>query len=141
MMPLMQTPEPPVAQEADDVLPESAVQTAPSPSESAVVVTPAPAATPPVRKTTTNGKNGAGANYPRRLTITFRRSGDVERDKFRLREIYDLVCDPRGRDSFYIRIVNNGRTAELAFPNDGCTINDRLLGELKKHFKLDVNVE
>ncbi|MBW7884807.1 MAG: DNA polymerase III subunit alpha [Caldilineaceae bacterium] len=77
---------------------------------------------------------------PRRLLITFRRSGNLERDKFRLREIYDAVRDPRGRDSFVIRITNNGHTAELAFPNDACNISDRLTTELVKHFRVEVEI-
>ncbi len=51
------------------------------------------------------------------------------------------VRDPRGRDAFVIRIVQTGKTHELAFPNDGCTISERLTGELVKHFRLDVAVE
>ena len=77
----------------------------------------------------------------RRLVITFRRSGDLERDKFRLREIYDVVRDPRGRDIFCIRIVHSSQTAELDFPNDGCSINDKLLSDLTRHMKLEVKVE
>ena len=44
-------------------------------------------------------RNGHAA---RRLLIIFRRSGNLERDKFRLREIYDLVRNAKGRDSFAI---------------------------------------
>ena len=77
----------------------------------------------------------------RRLLITFRRTANIERDKYRLREIYETVRDPRGRDRFYIRVITNGSAAELAFPNDTCTINDRLLSDLQKHFRLEVNVE
>ena len=40
-----------------------------------------------------------------------------------------------------IRIVQSGKTHELAFPNDGCTITERLTGELVKHFRLDIAVE
>ncbi len=77
----------------------------------------------------------------RHLLIVFRRSGDLARDKFRLREIYDIVRDPRGRDTFAIRVIINGHTAELAFPNDGCSITDRLVNDLKKHLRLEVSVE
>lgn len=83
----------------------------------------------------------ARAGGDRVLVITFRRTGNIDRDKFRLREIYDAVRDARGRDRFTIRIVDGAQTAELAFPNDLCTISDRLLGELKKHMKLTVQVE
>jgi DNA polymerase-3 subunit alpha len=75
------------------------------------------------------------------LVITFRRTNDVERDKFRLREIYETVRDPRGRDRFAIAIVDSGQTARLAFPNDLCSINERLINELEKHFRLKVHIE
>jgi hypothetical protein len=91
---------------------------------------PDPAATP------LPGRRGG----ERRLVITFRRSGNLERDKYRLKEIYERVRDPRGRDRFVIRIVNNGQAADLTFPNDLCTINDVLIGELVKHFKVEVAV-
>ncbi len=75
------------------------------------------------------------------LVITFRRTGDVERDKFRLREIYEMVRDPRGRDRFAISIVDGVQTARLAFPNDLCSINERLINDLEKHLRLKVNIE
>ena len=76
----------------------------------------------------------------RQLRITFRRSGNLERDKFRLKEIYDAVCDPRGRDAFVIRLTSAGSAAELTFPNDGCTVSDRLTTELQKHFRVEIEV-
>lgn len=99
-----------------------------------------------------NGQNGAHRNgrrpegqyaHPneRQLHITFRRSGNLERDKYRLKEIYDHVRDPRGRDRFFIVLESNGQRYELAFPNDPCSISERLVGELTKHFRVDVAVE
>ena len=81
-----------------------------------------------------------GFTSRRRLVITFRRTGDLERDKYRLREIYEMVRDPRGRDSFLIKIESSGHAAELAFPNDGCTISKRLESDLKR-LKLEVEVQ
>lgn len=83
----------------------------------------------------------ARTNSSRRLIITFRRSADLDRDKYRLREIYEFVRDPRGRDAFVVRIVNGSQMAELAFPNDGCTISDRLCSELKKRFRVESEVQ
>jgi hypothetical protein len=82
----------------------------------------------------------ARATSRRRLVITFRRTGDLERDKYRLREIYEMVRDPRGRDSFVIKIENGGHAAELVFPNDGCTITKRLESDLKR-LKLEVDIQ
>ena len=76
----------------------------------------------------------------RHLHITFRRSGNLERDKFRLKEIYDYVRDPRGRDRFFIRLDFNGQAHELTFPNDACNVSERLVQHLTKHFRLEVSV-
>ncbi len=75
------------------------------------------------------------------LVITFRRTGDIERDKFRLKEIYDTVRDPHGRDRFAIALVNGDQTARLAFPSDLCSISERLISDLERHFKLKVSIE
>ena len=80
-------------------------------------------------------KSGGG----RRLIITFRRTGDVERDKYRLREIYEMVRDSRGHDSFTIKVESSGHAAELAFPNDNCRITKRLENDLKR-LKLEVEI-
>jgi hypothetical protein len=80
------------------------------------------------------------SKHQRQLVITFRRTGDLERDKYRLREIYDMVRDPRGRDTFVIRILSGSSAAELGFPNDGCTITDRLKTDLVKHFRVEAAV-
>ncbi len=82
-----------------------------------------------------------GTRAFRTLHITFRRSGNLERDKFRLKEIYDAVRDPRGRDHFLIRLEGNGARYELAFPNDGCTISERLTQDLARHFRVEVTVD
>ncbi|RIK34246.1 MAG: hypothetical protein DCC55_33440 [Chloroflexi bacterium] len=112
---------------------------------------PQPEASPPAEEPKPTGehrgpgnghRNGKGSpHHGRELRITFRRSGDLERDKFRLKGIYDRLCDPRGRDRFFIRLEYNGQAHELAFPNDHCTITERLLQELQKHFRVDVAVK
>ncbi|MCB9138228.1 MAG: DNA polymerase III subunit alpha [Caldilineaceae bacterium] len=88
-----------------------------------------------------NGKASDGAGMGRLLTITFRRSGDIDRDIFRLKEIYERVRDPRGRDQFAIRLDSQGRTVTLTFPYDPCSVNERLTGELTRHFRVEVNIE
>jgi DNA polymerase-3 subunit alpha len=78
--------------------------------------------------------------FARQLLINFRRTGNIERDKYRLKEIYDAVREPKGRDAFVIRLLDSSKTVELRFPNDGCTISDRLTTELQKHFRVDYEV-
>ena len=75
------------------------------------------------------------------LRITFSRSGQFSRDKYRLREIFDAVRDPRGRDQFVVVLETNGSRHQLTFPNEYCNVSTRLLNDLRNHFKVDVAVE
>lgn len=77
----------------------------------------------------------------RTLHITFRACGELERDKYRLQEIVKAVRDPKGRDRFIVVLESKGHRSRLAFPNDLCTVNERLVHELGSHFKVTVTVE
>ena len=85
-----------------------------------------------------NGHKSVGGQS---LYITLRPSGNLERDKFRLKEIYEQVNNPRGKDSFYIVLEANGDRRTLSFPNDACNISKRLTSELEKHFRVEFLVE
>lgn len=93
-----------------------------------------------------NGKNGNGhygsviGNGKRTMQIIFRPTGDVDRDKYRLKQIVDTVRDPKGRDQFLIVIKARGKNTTLAFPDDPCSISDRLRTDLNKFFRVDVEV-
>jgi DNA polymerase III alpha subunit/intein/homing endonuclease len=76
----------------------------------------------------------------RRLLINFRRTGNIERDKYRLKAIYELVREPKGRDAFAIRLLDNGGAVELTFPNEGCTISEKLTTELQKNFRVEYEI-
>ncbi len=90
-------------------------------------------------QTRRNGRAAAG-KPTRTLEIVFRPSGDLERDKYRLKEIVDAVRDPRGRDQFVVVIKTGRKQTTLAFPNDPCSISDRLRQQLNKFFRVEVNV-
>ncbi len=75
------------------------------------------------------------------LRITFSRSGQFSRDKYRLREIFEAVRDPKGRDQFEVVLETNGSRHQLTFPNEFCNVSARLLKELRNHFKVEVAVE
>ena len=83
----------------------------------------------------------ATSNASQVLHIIFSRSGRFERDKYRLREIFEAVRDPRGRDQFIVVMETNGSRHQLTFPNEFCTVSDRLLHDLRNHFKVEVAVE
>ena len=77
----------------------------------------------------------------RTLRITFSRCGDLPRDKYRLREIVDAVRDPKGRDGFVIIMDSDGMRHQLTFPNEYCNVTDRLINDLRTHFRLDVAID
>jgi DNA polymerase-3 subunit alpha len=122
----------PVAASSPSAKPEASKPTTPLPEPNAPPSAPAEAASTSSHRPASSG---------RQLHITLRRSGNLERDKFRLKEIYDFLRDPRGRDQFFIRLELNGQVHQLAFPNDLCSVSERLLQELKKHFRVEVAVE
>lgn len=85
-------------------------------------------------------KNGRETSA-RTIDILFHGTGNLDRDKYRLRDMVERLSDRRGRDQFFITIENNGRRQRLAFPGEQCTISERLLSELEKHFRAEVTVE
>ena len=87
------------------------------------------------------GASSLAANGKRTMQILFRPTGDIDRDKYRLKQIVDTVRDPKGRDQFVIMIKGGGKTTTLAFPDDPCSISDRLRNDLHKFFRVDVNVK
>lgn len=88
-----------------------------------------------------DGQHSLIANGKRTMQIIFRTSGDLDRDKYRLKQIVDEVRDPKGRDQFVIVVKSNGRSTTLAFPDDPCSISDRLRNDLSKFFRVDVQVK
>lgn len=88
-----------------------------------------------------HGETNGYSRNRRTLKIVFSRCGQLDRDKYRLREIVDAVRDPKGRDQFQIIMEADGRRHQLSFPNDFCTVSERLLGDLQKYFNVDVTVE
>ena len=86
--------------------------------------------------TVTHAENGRQL-----LRIVFTRSGQFSRDKYRLREIFDAVRDPKGRDQFIVVLETNGSRHQLTFPNEYCKVSRRLLKDLRDHFKVEVAVE
>ncbi|MCC6457336.1 MAG: DNA polymerase III subunit alpha [Caldilineaceae bacterium] len=88
-----------------------------------------------------NGQNSLIASGKRTMQILFRPSGDLDRDKYRLKQIVDTVRDPKGRDQFLIVLKGHGKITTLAFPDDPCSISDRLRTDLSKFFRVEVEVK
>ena len=87
-----------------------------------------------------NGRTTPTAKATRTLEIVFRPSGDLDRDKYRLKEIVEAVRDPRGRDQFVVVIKSGRKQTTLAFPNDPCSISDRLRQQLSKFFRVEASI-
>jgi hypothetical protein len=140
--PIVSTDASPNREEAQSPTPPVAANPPPRSAESKPPASSAVPSTPPSAPSVeANKMDHRPATSGRQLHITLRRSGNLERDKFRLKEIYDFLRDPRGRDQFFIRLELNGQAHQLAFPNDLCSVSERLLQELKKHFRVEVAVE
>ena len=142
--PLPETPAPPAAKtEAEST--HEAPQAKPIPAaDESLPVKSTDKAQPERGQPVPNGKNRAqpnGNGAARQLTIVFRRSGDIDRDMFRLKEIYETVRDPRGHDHFIIQFDSRGQPVKLAFPDDPCTVSERLTNDLVRHFRVEVHVE
>ncbi|MEJ5246821.1 MAG: DNA polymerase III subunit alpha [Caldilinea sp.] len=132
-----------IGPEAEPVEPETSETAAPQEPPAASGASPASSSAPSAGETPRSSVSKV-VFHPRpmrRLLINFRRTGNLERDKYRLRELYETVREPKGRDAFVIRLLDNGRIVELSFPNDGCTITEKLKTELQKHFRVDYEIE
>ena len=86
-------------------------------------------------KASTPRRNGS-----RTLRITFRASGELERDKYRVNQICDYMRDPKGRDKFLLMVQSGSHIVTLAFPDEPCSITDRLMKELDTRFRVDAEV-
>lgn len=69
-----------------------------------------------------------------RLHITFRRTGDDERDANQLGAVFRLLADRPGSASFRFFVPNSGGVAQLDFPNAATTYSEALPQELMGRF-------
>jgi len=60
----------------------------------------------------------ASASVPQVITVTLRRSADLQQDKDRLQRILELLQSQPGDDRFFIEVVSNGDRYRLAFPHN-----------------------
>ena len=69
---------------------------------------------------------------PRILTVFLRPSGDVDRDRRRIRNVYGILIGSHGKDRFQFQIFENGKGHLIDFPNDTIRIAPEMLDRLKK---------
>lgn len=68
---------------------------------------------------------------PRLITLTLHPSGDSERDRRRLRNVYFILMSKPGNDRFQFQIFEGGRGHLIDFPNDTTCITPDLLKRLR----------
>ncbi|GAB4493040.1 MAG: hypothetical protein Fur0016_21060 [Anaerolineales bacterium] len=68
---------------------------------------------------------------PRMMTITLRPSGNPERDRRRLKNVYFILMSKPGKDRFQFQIFESGKGHLIDFPNDTTCVSPELLGRLK----------
>jgi len=69
---------------------------------------------------------------PRLITIILRPSGDNDRDRRRIKNVYGILISAHGKDRFQFQVFESGRGHLIDFPNDTTRIASDMLTRLKK---------
>jgi hypothetical protein len=69
---------------------------------------------------------------PQLLTVFLRPSGDPDRDRRRIKNVYGILISHPGKDRFQFQIFENSKGHLIDFPNDTTRIGAEMLERLKK---------
>ncbi len=69
---------------------------------------------------------------PQLLTVFLRPSGDPDRDRRRIKNVYGILISHPGKDRFQFQIFENDKGHLIDFPNDTTRIGAEMLERLKK---------
>jgi DNA polymerase III alpha subunit len=69
---------------------------------------------------------------PRQMTIFLRPSGDSDRDRRRIKNVYGILISSHGKDRFQFQVFESGKGHLIDFPNDSTRITPDMLDRLKK---------
>ena len=69
---------------------------------------------------------------PQQITVLLRPTGDLERDKRRIKMLYGTFISFHGRDKFSFQIFEAGKGHLIDFPNDTTRVCPEMLARLKK---------
>ena len=72
------------------------------------------------------------------LHVTLPRTGNLDQDKHRLRQIFQLITQRGGQDHFCIYIPNGNKNVQIDFPNHGTHYTSELRHKLVTLFEADV---
>ena len=67
----------------------------------------------------------------RLITIFLRPSGDNDRDRRRIKNVYGILISNHGKDRFQFQVFENGRGHLIDFPNDSTRISPDMLNRLR----------
>jgi hypothetical protein len=67
-----------------------------------------------------------------KITVLLESTGDIERDRRRIRTVYGTLISFRGSDRFSFQVSKSGRPEIIEFPNDTTRICPEMLERLKK---------
>ncbi|MCX6066055.1 MAG: OB-fold nucleic acid binding domain-containing protein, partial [Chloroflexi bacterium] len=114
------------------VVPSSPV--APAQEAAAIKVEPAPVVSlPPIAPPPMLQEAPKDDGLPPRLiTIFLRPSGDNDRDRRRIKNVYGILISHPGKDRFQFQVFENGKGHLIDFPNDTTRIASDMLDRLKK---------
>ena len=77
------------------------------------------------------GDDREAIQVPRQLQITINRSGDQDRDKRRISQIYSLLRQRKGVDQFTFFLVDDRRRVQIDFPNETTAYTHELADSLR----------
>jgi DNA polymerase-3 subunit alpha len=66
------------------------------------------------------------------MTIFLRPSGDSDRDRRRIKNVYGILISSHGKDRFQFQVFESGKGHLIDFPNDSTRITPDMLDRLKK---------
>ncbi len=90
-----------------------------------------PPALPPIVPPQILAEKRDEGQTPRMMTVILRPSGDPERDRRRIKNIYFILMSKPGKDRFQFQIFEGGKGHLIDFPNDTTRISPELLNRLK----------
>ncbi len=91
-----------------------------------------PPALPPIVPPQLLAEKRDDSQTPRMMTVTLRPSGDPERDRRRIKNIYFILMSKPGKDRFQFQIFEGGKGHLIDFPNDTTRITPEIIERLKK---------
>lgn len=114
---------------------ESPKVSTPSPAVGAVIVQDEPAiaaSMPPIAPPPLLHEPKDDGLPPRLITVFLRPSGDNDRDRRRIKNVYGILISAHGKDRFQFQVFEGGRGHLIDFPNDATRIGSDMLARLKK---------